>query len=73
MKRITAITIYKSFEDGFWGLEAEEKYLPVNFPEQFKTEGIKVDCVIALLKDVDTIFNWGQPCRIISFKTPQVI
>lgn len=73
MKRITAITIYNNFEGGFWGLEADEQYLPINFPEQLKTQGIKVECVIVLLKDIDTIFNWGKPCRIISFKTPQVI
>jgi len=66
---VTATTRYMNLEGGFWGLVANENYLPVNFPEQLKTDGIKASCRIVLLNNTESAFGWGTPCRILSFKT----
>ncbi len=69
MKEIKATTVYINLEGGFWGLKSDNDYLPLNFPEQLKTDGVQTTCVIEVLADVQTAFNWGIPCRIISFQT----
>jgi len=44
-KRITGIISYHDLEGGFWGIDTgTEKYLPVNIPEQMKSDGSKVTC-----------------------------
>ncbi len=71
MKSLKGRSVYHTFEGGFWGIESDsgEKFLPLNMPEQLKTHLAQIECRIVVLPDVVTRFNWGQPCRIISFET----
>ena len=69
MKKITGISTYVSLEGGFWGIKSQDtNYLPMEMPEQLKSEGQDVVCTLELL-DVMTLQNWGIPCKIISFST----
>ncbi len=69
VKRISGIIRYIDLEGGFWGIEAEENYYPINFPEQLKTENEKIHCSIIIDDDLMTLQQWGIPCRILSFLT----
>ncbi|HDD45030.1 MAG TPA: hypothetical protein ENG63_09270 [Candidatus Desulfofervidus auxilii] len=57
---------YLSLEGGFYGIETEkgEKYLPLNLPEEFKKDGLKV-WFKAKLKKVAAIQMWGKPIEIL--------
>ncbi len=67
---IKGTSTYVELESGFWGIVTENNdYLPINMPEQLKTNGTLVECTIRILEDVMTMHNWGQPCDIVSFKT----
>lgn len=69
VKKIVATTQYNDFEGGFWGLISDTEYLPINYPEQLKTSGIKTECILEIITDMDSAYNWGQLCRLISFRT----
>lgn len=61
-------------EIGFneWGListEDNEKYYPINFPEQLKMEGKEIVILVRERSDVMTSIAWGKPIEIISFPT----
>lgn len=69
-KRVVGDVKYYNIEMGFWGIESEgNKYLPINFPEQLKTDNSKIICSLEILEDMMTSHNWGQPCRVITFMT----
>lgn len=68
-KNIQGRIVFIDLEGGFWGIETtDNKYQPLNMPEQLKYPGKEVNCTIKL-EDVMTFQNWGQPCSIIVFKT----
>lgn len=62
---------YVNLEMGFWGIEAMngKKYMPINMPEQLKTNGATVECK-AVVVEMDTFTQWGEVVKIISFETP---
>lgn len=70
--RITGTVEYHDLGMGFWGITDTKgnQWQPVNMPEQFKTEGVKVRCTVRILEDVATVAMWGTPVKIISFETP---
>ncbi|HHM21355.1 MAG TPA: hypothetical protein ENJ20_04960 [Bacteroidetes bacterium] len=70
MKTITGTITHVPLATGTWGIIDTQgnQWLPVNMPEQLKTEGKKVTVTI---KEVDemSVFMWGTPVRILSFQT----
>ena len=68
-RSITGVIKYVDLEGGFWGIETDqEKYFPLNLPEQLKEIDAKVSCNIEVL-DVMSLQSWGTPCKIFSFTT----
>jgi hypothetical protein len=67
--RISGKVVYKDLEGGFWGIISDQDYLPINFPEQLKSNGSTVDCYILIDEDIMTMYSWGTPCHIVSFST----
>ncbi len=70
-KRISGKVVYQNFSGGFWGIVTDSgiEYRPVNFPNQLKKKGVRVDIVIKKVKDEVSMFMWGEPVKIISFST----
>jgi len=68
-KRIQGIVKYIDLEGGFWGIEADDNFLAINFPEQLKSNGASISCVIDTDIDIMTMYSWGTVCKIISFST----
>lgn len=70
-KRISGKVVYQNFSGGFWGIVSDsgKEYRPVNFPNQLKKEGVRVDIVIKKMKDEVSLFMWGEPVKIVSFST----
>lgn len=68
--RIKGKVVHEDLSGGFWGIIGEDgtQYLPVNMPEQLKVKGAKVDLTVQD-SDMDSIFMWGQPVKIITFHT----
>ena len=69
IRSVKATTAYINLEGGFWGLKADENYLPINYPEQLKTNGVPVICELEILEDAVRFRNWGTLCRITQFQT----
>ena len=69
-KELFGKVIYVDLEGGFWGIQGKDnnKYQPINMPEQLKSIGKNIECTIEIL-DVFTLTMWGTPCKIISFCT----
>ena len=61
-----------SLEGGFYGLVAEDgsKFLPLNLPEEFREDGLKVKVRGKIRKDVATIYMWGTPLEIFEIELP---
>jgi len=70
-KKISGRVVYKDLEGGFWGIEADDNYLPIDFPEQLKYRGADVTCIVDADIDVMSFISWGIPCSVISFSTIQ--
>ena len=69
METIMGKSVYVSLEGGFWGISTDAgNYLPIEMPEQLKCKDQPISCTVELI-EVMSLQNWGQPCRIISFKT----
>jgi len=64
---------YISLEGGFYGIVTDEgeKYLPLNLPEEFKKDGLRV-WFKAKPKNVATIQMWGKPIEILEIKLIKV-
>jgi len=60
---------YIPLERGFYGIITEkgDKYLPINLPEEFKKDGLKIEFK-AKLKKIATIQMWGKPIEILEIK-----
>jgi hypothetical protein len=59
-----------SLEGGFYGLVAEDgrRYLPVNLPEEYKKDGLKIRVRGKIKTDVATIYMWGTPLEIMEIE-----
>ncbi|RLF14913.1 MAG: hypothetical protein DRN06_06425, partial [Thermoprotei archaeon] len=54
-------------EGGFYGIVAEggRRYLPLNLPQEFKRDGLKVRFEGRVKREVGTIYMWGTPLEIV--------
>jgi len=61
-----------SLEGGFYGLVAEDggKFLPLNLPEEFRKDGLKIKVRGKIRRDVATIYMWGTPLEILEIEIP---
>jgi len=61
---------YVDIEGGFYGIIADdgERYLPVDLPEEYRTDGLRVMFVADVLKDTVTIQQWGIPVELRSIE-----
>ena len=61
---------YIPLEGGFYGIIADggKKYLPLNLPEKYRHDGLRVCFRANLRKDVATISMWGEPIEILEIK-----
>lgn len=68
--KIKGIAKYVDLGTGFWGIVAKDgkEYLPVNMPEQLKSDNHKVECR-AVKYDGVSMHMWGEMVKIVSFKT----
>jgi hypothetical protein len=57
---------WMSLEGGFFGLVAEDgrKFFPLNLPEEFKKEGLKIKVKGNIKKGIATVQMWGTPFEI---------
>jgi hypothetical protein len=55
-----------SVEGGFFGLVAEDgkKYFPLNLPQEFKKERLKIKVKGNIRKGIATVQMWGAPFEI---------
>ena len=55
-----------SVEGGFFGLVAEDgrKFFPLNLPQEFKKEGLKIKVKGNIKKGIATVQMWGAPIEI---------
>lgn len=53
-------------EGGFYGLVAEDgrRFLPLDLPEKFQKDGLKIRVRGKIRKDVVTFYLWGTPFEI---------
>ncbi|MDG5816123.1 hypothetical protein QA601_13600 [Chitinispirillales bacterium ANBcel5] len=57
---------YIDLEGGFYGIITEEgeRYRPINLPEEFREDGLKVTFSGSVAEDVVGIHMWGKPFEI---------
>jgi len=69
----TGTITYIDLEGGFYGLVTSDgvKYLPLDLPDEFKQDGLKVDFSGVIDPDIMTIQMWGQPLKILSITNNQ--
>ena len=68
--KIKGTVVYVDLNGGFWGIETTkgDQYLPINMPEQIKTEGAKVTLEVNEV-DLMNMYMWGRTVEVISFHT----
>ncbi len=61
---------YISLEGGFYGIIGDrgDKYFPLNLPEEFRQDCLRVEFKAKIRKDVATIQMWGVPVELIEIK-----
>ncbi len=66
----TGVIKYIPIEGGFYGIVSDEreKYLPLNLPDEFKKEGLRVWFTAKPKKEIGTIYQWGLPIEILEIK-----
>ncbi len=59
---------YVDLEGGFYGIVADDgsRYLPLNLPEEYRLDGLRITFVGELKGDTATIQQWGTPVEIIA-------
>jgi hypothetical protein len=67
---VTGTVRYIDVEGGFYGIEADErtKLDPVNLPEEFRKDGVRVRVRVEELPDRVSIHMWGKIVRIVEIK-----
>ena len=65
---IQGTIVYKSLEGGFFAIESDDgkTYDPINLPETFKRDGLKVKGNAKLRKDVGSIHMAGDIIEIVN-------
>ncbi|MBN1973133.1 MAG: hypothetical protein JW787_05805 [Sedimentisphaerales bacterium] len=67
---ISGTVIYVPIEGGFWGLRTEDgtKYDPVNLPEEYRNDGLRVYFQVKELENVAGIHMWGKIVEILKIE-----
>ncbi len=62
--------VFLGFEGGFFGIEADngEHYDPIDLPENYAVEGLRVKFIVKILSDVYSVHMWGYVAEVISIK-----
>ncbi len=70
VRNIRGTMVRVEVEGGFYGIVAENgnKYDPLNLPDAFKVDGIKVKCQIEELDQQVSIHMWGKLVRILEIE-----
>lgn len=68
-KSIAGTVSFQNIEGGIWGVAADQNYHILDFPEQLKSQGAKVNCIVRIDHDMMSFASWGTPCFIVSFST----
>lgn len=64
---ITGTVSYKALETGFYAIDADdgEKYEPINLPEEFSIDGLRVRVTARRLEDMASINMYGTIIEIL--------
>jgi hypothetical protein len=61
---------YQNLSTGFWSIIGNDgrKWRPVNMPSEISKEGLLVEVQAEQAQEVVSVFMWGTPVTIKSFK-----
>jgi len=67
---VTGTVRHIEVEGGFYGIVTDDgtNLDPVNLPEEFQEDGLRLEARVVPLRDRVSIHMWGTPVRIIEFK-----
>jgi len=70
---IEGTVTYQSLEGGFYAIDGTDgrKYDPINLPEAFKQDGLKVKGVVRLKEDVVSFHMYGEFIEIVELEMDQ--
>jgi hypothetical protein len=70
IQEVTGTVRHIDVEGGFYGIVTDDgkKLDPVNLPQEFQKDGLRIQARVEPLKDRVSIRMWGTPVRIIEFK-----
>lgn len=59
---------YIDLEGGFYGIITEDgqRYNPLDLPEEYQVDSLRVAFTVRKVEDVATIQMWGTPVRVIN-------
>ncbi|MFH1552582.1 MAG: hypothetical protein ABID83_02970 [Candidatus Omnitrophota bacterium] len=65
---------YVSLEGGFWGITVADgrKFDPVNLPERFKKDGLRVSAKLRPRDDLAGFHMWGQIVEIEEIRPSEI-
>jgi hypothetical protein len=68
--KLTGTVIYVSLEGGFYGIKGDDgrNYDPVNLPEEFRKDGLRVRFAARELKDQASFHMWGVLVEVITIQ-----
>lgn len=65
--------IYNDFEGGFYGIiTGNLSLLPINLPEEFKEDGLKVRCYGRMFPRMLTFYQWGTPIYLLKIEKIEI-
>ncbi len=67
---VTGTVRYIELEGGFYGIVADDgrKLDPVNLPEEFQKDGLRLEVRVVPLRDRVSVRMWGTPVRVLRLK-----
>lgn len=66
----TGTVVYIRLEGGFYGIMGDDgkRYYPLNLPEEYRVEGLRVRFEGVIRSDVATFHMWGTPVELKSIE-----
>jgi hypothetical protein len=67
---VTGTVRYLDVEGGFYGIVGDDgtKLDPVNLPEEFRKDGLRIRVRVVRIQDMVTLRLWGTPVRIVQIQ-----